>query len=115
MRLGYQSRVLLGTRATQPTLPAGPTSTTTLSTVLYVDSIPHREKELASTSFGAFNSLSRSLRLSTVSQVWGRTGLKTRVMNNLLATFCLHFTRTFSVLGAVYTEIRKSPRHAVPL
>ena len=24
----------------------------------------------------------------------GCTGLKTRVMNNLLATFCLHFTRT---------------------
>ena len=40
-------------------------------------------------------SLSRALRLSAVSQVWGRTGLKTRVMNNLLATFCLHFTRTF--------------------
>ena len=43
----------------------------------------------------AFNSLSRALRLSAVSQMWGRTGLKTRVMNNLLATFCLHFTRTF--------------------
>ena len=41
----------------------------------------------------AFNSLSREL--SAVSQVWGHTGLKTRVMNNLLATFCLHFTRTF--------------------
>ena len=58
----------------QPTLPAGPTSTTT---VLYVDSVPHREKDLASTSFRhmrAFNSLSRALRLS---QVCGRTGLKT--------------------------------------
>ena len=61
----------------QPTLPAGPTSTTT---VLYVDSVPHREKELASTSFGhmrAFNRLSRALRLSVVSQVRGCTGLKT--------------------------------------
>ena len=38
---------VLETRATQPTLPAGPTSTTS---VLYVDSVPHREKELASTS-----------------------------------------------------------------
>ena len=36
-----------------------------------------------------------SRALSAVSQVLGRTGLKTRVMNNLLATFCLHFTRTF--------------------
>ena len=61
----------------QPTLPAGPTSTTT---VLYVDSVPHREEELASTFFGhmrAFNRLSRALRLSVVSQVCGRTGLKT--------------------------------------
>ena len=31
---------------------------------------------------------------NAVCQVWGRTGLKTRVKNNLLATFCLHFTRT---------------------
>ena len=60
----HETRVLLGTRATQPTLPAGPTSTTT---VLYVDSVPQREKELASTSFGhmrAFNSLSRALSAS---------------------------------------------------
>ena len=40
----HETRVLLGTCATQPTLPAGPT-------VLYVDSVPHREKELASTSY----------------------------------------------------------------
>ena len=40
----HETRVLLGTRATQPTLPAGPS-------VLYVDSVPHREKELASTSY----------------------------------------------------------------
>ena len=43
LRLSYQSWVLLGTRATQPTLPAGPTSTTTVPTlgwqrwVLYSD------------------------------------------------------------------------------
>ena len=87
--MNYQSRVfILGIRATQPTLPAGPTSTTT---VLYVDSVPHREKELALTSFGhmrAFNtdnSLSKALRLSAVSQVWGRTGLKTRVIGASLA------------------------------
>ena len=62
LRLSYQSRVLHGSRATQPTLPAGPTSTTI---VLYVDSVPHREKELALTSFGhmrAFNSLSHPVR-----------------------------------------------------
>ena len=51
-----------------------------------VYTVPHREKELASTSFGHMrgfntdNSLSRALRLSVVSQVWGRTGLKTRVI-----------------------------------
>ena len=39
-----------------------------------------------------------SRALSAISQVWGRTGLKTRVMNNLLATFCPHFTRTFAKL-----------------
>ena len=57
--------------------------------VMYVDSVSHSEKELASTSFGhkrTFNSLCRAL--STVSQVWGRMGLKTCDMNNLLATFC---------------------------
>ena len=44
------------------------------NSILYVYSVPHREKELASTSFGhmrAFNSLSRAL--SSFSQVWGRT------------------------------------------
>ena len=59
-----ETTVLLGTRATQPTLPAGPT-------VLYVDSVPHR-KSLPRPPMGAFNSLSRAL--SAVSQVWGRTG-----------------------------------------
>ena len=48
---------LQGGCATQPTVPAGLTST---KTVLYVDSVPP-QKELASTSFGhkrAFSSLS---------------------------------------------------------
>ena len=39
-----------------------------------------------------------SRALSAVSQVWGRTRLKEWVMNNLLATFCLHFTRTFLIM-----------------
>ena len=64
--------------------------------VCCVARVPSKTQLWYFTSFGhmrAFNSLSRAL--SAVSQVWGRTGLKTRVMNNLLATFCLHFTRTF--------------------
>ena len=56
-----ETRVLLGTRATQPTLPAGPT-------VLYVDSVPHREKELASTSFGRMRA---SVEHSTLSAKCG--------------------------------------------
>ena len=35
--LSYERRAILGTRATQPTLPNGPTSTTT---VIHVDSVP---------------------------------------------------------------------------
>ena len=35
------SKRSLGTRATQPTLPAGPTSTTT---IFHVDSVPQRER-----------------------------------------------------------------------
>ena len=59
----------------------------------------HIEKELASTSFGhmrAFSSLSSAISLLQCGDV------KTRVMNNLLATFCLHFTRT--LLESVYVQ-----------
>ena len=56
-----------------------------------------------------------SRALSAVSQVWGRTGLKTRVMNNLLATFCLHFMRTYSItlrspVMLPYTRVNKRIR-----
>ena len=48
-----------------------------------------------------------SRALSAVSQVWGRTGLKTRVMNNLLATFCLHFTRTIWISDRQTTDANR--------
>ena len=62
--MSYERRAILGTRATQPTLPNVPTSTTT---VVYVVLYLHREKELASTSFGFMKALSRHLAVSAVS------------------------------------------------
>ena len=112
--------------ATQPTIPAGPTSTTTVlhavscntvvvdvgpagnvgcvaefqvrpgfdSSASVLNQLALSPCRLSCTTikfWRAFNSLSRELRLR------GSTGLKTRVMNNLLATFCIHFTRTLFI------------------
>ena len=80
-----------GIRGTQPTLPAGPTFS-----IVCRFCITTKRK---STSWDIWE---HSVVLVHVVehyccqfllQVSGCTGLKTRVMNNLLATFCLHFTR----------------------
>ena len=51
---GYQSRALLGTHATQPTLPAGATSTTS---VLYVDSVPPQRERACLNRFQTYESV----------------------------------------------------------
>ena len=70
-----ERRAILGTCATQSTLPNGPTSTTT---VVYAVLYLHREKELASTSFGFMRAFSRHFTVCAVSYIkmYGHYGVK---------------------------------------
>ena len=86
----YQSWAILETRAIQPTLPTGPTPINSTECRFYTST---RRKSLSG-HMRAFSSLIRALSAVSLLQVWGRTWLKT-FMNNLLAIFCLHFTRSF--------------------